>query len=144
MKLTRILRFHQKQLCHSEMRIDLMDLWIAHIYISAIHKSKKSAYRITKNNKRNYEYRLSISIRVKGVDAQSAQHRPVWSAVEVIPDNPSLSVKNMPLLRDKDGLLKYTKEPSFSKASPQPLSLFVSGRMTSICSPSRALQIRKV
>ena len=25
-------------------------------------KSKKSAYRIIKNNKRNYEYRLSISI----------------------------------------------------------------------------------
>ncbi len=33
------------------------------------------------------------------------------------PDNPSLSVNNMPLLRDKDGLLKYTKEPSLSKAS---------------------------
>ena len=62
--------------------------------------------KIIKNNKRNYEYRLSISIIVKGVDAQSAQHRPVWSAVEVIPDNPSLSVNNMPLLRDKDGLLK--------------------------------------
>ena len=60
--------------------------------------------KIIKNNKRIYEYRLSI--RVKGVDAQPAQHRPVWSAVEVIPDNPSLSVNNMPLLRDKDVLLK--------------------------------------
>ena len=43
------------------------------------------------------------------------------------PDNPSLSVNNMPLLRDKDGLLKYTKEPSLSKASPPSPFLFLAG-----------------
>ena len=36
-------------------------------------KSKKSAYRIIKNNKRNYEYRLSISIRVKAADGPPAR-----------------------------------------------------------------------
>ena len=95
---------------------------IAHIYISAIPNPRNPLTESSKITKEimNTDYRYQF------------------------PDNPSLSVNNMPLLRDKDGLLKYTKEPSLSKASPQPLSLFVSGRMTSICSPSRALQIRKV
>ena len=84
MKLTRILRFHQKQLCHSEMRIDLMDLWIAHIYISAIPNPRNPLTESSKITKEimNTDYRYQF------------------------PDNPSLSVNNMPLLRDKDGLIK--------------------------------------
>jgi hypothetical protein len=122
MKLTRILRFHQKQLWHSDREKIFVRLSEPPIYIEVLTDGRESANKIIKITKEimNTDYRYQF------------------------PDNPSLSVNNMPLLRDKDGLLKYTKEPSLSKASPQPLSLFVSGRMTSICSPSRALQIRKV
>ena len=44
------------------------------------------------------------------------------------PDNPSLSVNNMPLLRDKDGLLNTQKSRPYPKPLPNPCPfLFLAG-----------------
>ena len=67
----------RKLLWHSDREKIFVRLSEPPIYIEVLTDGRESANKIIKNNKRNYEYRLSISIRVKGVDAQSAQHRPV-------------------------------------------------------------------
>ena len=84
MKLTRILRFHQKQLWHSDREKIFVRLSEPPIYIEVLTDGRESAYRIIKITKEimNTDYRYQF------------------------PDNPSLSVNNMPLLRDKDGLIK--------------------------------------
>ena len=52
----------RKQLWHSDREKIFVRLSEPPIYIEVLTDGRESANKIIKNNKRNYEYRLSISI----------------------------------------------------------------------------------